>query len=61
MISKAKAGKTGEKYITYDKGIDRFVVLFSVGDTKQKKMGNFKNLDDAIMCRDKYLSEYEIR
>lgn len=45
---------TNEKYIVFDKYSRKFAVVF-----KGKVFARFKILREAIMCRDKYLSEYE--
>lgn len=49
-------GKTGEKYIFYDKyrRLSKYAV-YVVVEGKQKFVGSYKTLDDAIISRDKYI------
>lgn len=51
-------GELNEKYITFKKSIKRYTVTISTHSfPKQKRVGTFKTLEEAIMCRDKYLSK----
>lgn len=56
-MNKSKAGISGEKYIIFEKSIKRYWVMVPTNRIgEQKKIGRFEKLEDAILCRDKYLS-----
>lgn len=52
-----RIGKTGEKYIIFDKISRKYVIWISVGEKKQLYVGRFSTLHEAITARDKYLTE----
>ena len=59
-MNRRKAGVSGEKYIVFEKAIQRYRVFITtgkVGRGKQKIVAKFRELKDAVSCRDKYLSE----
>lgn len=53
-----RIGKTGEKYISFDKGVKKFAVIVVTHQTeqRQKTIGRYKKIEDAIMVRDNYLN-----
>ena len=59
-MNNSQVGRSGEKYITFEKAIKRYRVVIptgKVGAGKQKTVGKFKELQDAVLCRDKFLSD----
>lgn len=60
-VSNAQPGLSGEKYICFEKKINKYAVVIPTrksGKGKQKTIGRFKKLQDAVSCRDKYLEEF---
>jgi len=53
-----RIGKSGEKYIYFDKNRKGWSVIVPTGKIGgQKRMGSYKEKGDAVLCRDKYLSD----
>lgn len=50
--------KTNERYISFEKGVGRFRVDIPIKGKRQKNIGRFDELKDAIQARDKTLDEY---
>jgi hypothetical protein len=49
-------GKTGEKYVSYDKSNRKYKVTITFPFGKQKTIGYSTTLEGAIGLRDKYLN-----
>ena len=59
-LNRRKGGRSGEKYIVFDKSRpDKYVVFVPRKEKGQKNFGRYRTLEQAIACRDKYLSELE--
>ena len=60
MISSKPSKVTKEKYIHWDKVTKRFYVRISLSDgvRGEKKIGRYKTLEEAIICRDKAVEAY---
>ena len=54
-----RLGKSDEKYITWCSQTKNWVVSIPTVYDVSKYIGRFKNKRDAIICRDKALSEFD--
>lgn len=48
---------SSERYISFENSVKKFVVYIPF-KKKQKNIGRFKKLEDAVLCRDKCLEEF---
>lgn len=55
MQIRDKKGKSGEKYISFDKTHQKYKLIIRRG--KKYFTQSYKNLEDAVICRDKYLED----
>lgn len=55
-------GASGEKYIYFDKHRKKYCAILPTGIIgKQKTLGRFNTLEDAVICRDKYLAIIKLK